>query len=180
MYITDNATITPRDALQWYEKGQVTISGALLALPILPIIVSCLVSVYILSRKPSVRAPKSGENLQRHASITVVMVTAVYIICNLPDFINYVFYMELRIRDGEMAERYNTNFLWNYSWNTSYVFCIVVNSTVNPIIYLLRNRSYRKGVLQAGGAIRDSWVGQLSFSSHSKRSFTSDNPTSAV
>ena len=144
---------TPSDQYCWedrtspqYELAQLSIAGTLLALPVLPIIFSCLVSVVLLSSRTSRRASTQSSNLQLHASVTVIIVTVVYILLNFPNFLNYCVYVDLRVRGGDMVDRYNSSFLWNYSWNLTYVMGVAVNSCVNPIVYLLRNRNYQREV----------------------------------
>ena len=168
-----------------HELTQLTIAGTLLALPILPIIISCLVSVFLLSRHMPRRASSqssnsSHSNIQQHASITVTMVTLVYIVLNLPSFINYSVYVDLRVRGGEMIERYSSSFLWNYSWNVTYVLCVTLNSCVNPVVYLLRNRSYQRAAERRCRDILKSRGAGSNCSGVTKQTIVSDTSTSKL
>ncbi|KAL5253330.1 hypothetical protein ACHWQZ_G013200 [Mnemiopsis leidyi] len=127
-----------------------TISRLLqLAFPIFPIILSSVAIVstlFLLSRKQARRNKTTTPGSS--ATVTVLIFTLVYILCNLPGTANYLL-MVLALKGGCSEECYHTvyagyNILIWYSWNFTYVLCVAVNSAVNPAIYCLRMSEFRE------------------------------------
>ena len=120
-------------------------SSSLLAAPIIPIMVCCFYTIYKL------RTQKTFERVSIEATKTVIMITAVYIVYNLPVFIKYVnhlvFIFSVSDHVTEYKEYYRTKFMIYYGWMLSYVFCVVLNSLSNPIIYFTRMVAFRKFML---------------------------------
>ena len=74
-----------------------------------------------------------------------------------------------------MVHRYSSSFLWNYSWNLTYVMGVAVNSCVNPIVYLLRNRNYQREVERRyRDMFKRSRTGGSTCSGATKQTVTSD------
>ena len=108
------------------------------------------------------------------------MVTLVYIVLNMPSFFNYSVFVDLKVQGAQMIERYSSSFLWNYSWNVTYVLCVTLNAFVNPFVYLLRNRSYQTA---AERRYRDIMKGRTAGSTSSgitKQTNLSDTSTSKL
>ena len=85
--------------------------------------------------------------MKRKATITVLLVTAVYIVFNLPVFINFILYIITLARGTYPAPYYTSIVMSHYSWNFTYVLCVVMNSTTNPIIYFFRMKKYKRAVI---------------------------------
>ena len=121
-------------------------------LPALPVLVSCGVSIkYIRAAYPTQltisRNPKITQlacyfksNIKRRASITVVIITVVYIVFNMPYWIYLIFNMVLNEPLG--GSYFNTYFgiLLN-------PLCVIFNAAINPIIYFLRIADMKSQVL---------------------------------
>ena len=142
-----------------YESVQLTIAIFFLALPLLPIISSCMLTLRVILHRKSNRVNRVA--LQRKATITIILVTLIYIVFNFPIILNYVYYTRFRLRHLPMSEGYTTNFMYNYSWNVSYILCIVLNACSNPFVYLTRIEPYRSEVLRTGRVVHNSVIVNL-------------------
>lgn len=141
----------------------------LLSLPIIPICISCVLSIYRMYRteKAVNGARKASSNLMvkrknsikkstvshKAATITVILVTVTYILCNLPVFFNYVLYgywsaLTWSGKGSTYRQLYNTVFMYYYSWNTCLVLLVVLNASLNPIIYMTRMKEYREFIVE--------------------------------
>lgn len=126
-----------------------TISRLLqLAFPIFPIILSCVAiisTLLLLNRKSSTRRHSSVSS--SNATVTIVLFTLLYILCNLPVTANYLL-MVLALKGGCSDECYHKVYrdysllVW-FSWNFTYVTCVAINSTVNPLLYFCRMAGFR-------------------------------------
>ena len=87
--------------------------------------------------------------LQRNsATVTVILVTLVYTICNLPYSLavlgRVIFSIissspsEMTIRSYNTSVAYNNEIMINYGYFIVFHFCICLNSMLNPFIYLWR------------------------------------------
>ena len=170
-YITNVATIIygKRDSMCYfmlvdgmakYYPIYTAFNTILLAMPIIPICISCLWSIIRLyrtnkavetNRKISVNLPRKhsialGRTKSQRATWTVIIVTIVYIVCNIPVFLNYSLYTYWSAKHTDYISVYHTQFLYWYSWNISLVFAVVLNATINPVIYVLRMNEFRSFV----------------------------------
>lgn len=83
--------------------------------------------------------------MQREASITIVIVTAVYLLYNLPVFINYILYTIASFHSEiDYVDIYSTELLYFYSWVFTYIICVACNALTNPLIYFFRMKGYRR------------------------------------
>ena len=116
-----------------------------LGLPVIPIILCFLVTVLKLQHsRNKARLFGRGRHFLR-AITTTLLVVMLYIIFNIPVFINYCYYgywlltatVSLMSRDQwvDYGDYYDTVFLTDYSWVIMYVVCVAVNSTLNPCVY---------------------------------------------
>lgn len=139
----------------------------LLAVPIIPICISCFLSISRMyktdqavrsTRKMSNNVQrrvsvKKSQQRHRRATVTVIIMTVTYILCNVPVFLNYVLYgvwSALTIADSEKhpyKDFYNTVFMYYYSWNSCLVLFVVINAVLNPIIYVTRMKEFRQFVI---------------------------------
>lgn len=139
----------------------------LLAVPIIPICISCFLSISRMyktdqavrgkstrkstgsMRKASI---KKSQMRHRRATVTVILMTVTYIVCNIPVFLNYVLYgvwsaFSWSKNPKNYEEFYGTTFMFYYSWNSCLVLFVLINAAVNPIIYLTRMKEFRQFVI---------------------------------
>ena len=124
------------------------VDSLFLAVPIIPIGICCIVSVHqvYFSKLNEI----SRSRIKRSATITIIIYTITYIILNIPNFVNYVLWDVTSIMYSWPGPLYNSLFMQYYSWNISGELCLVLNSTFNPLIYLLRIQKYRLWVKEKG------------------------------
>ena len=125
-------------------------SSIQLAFPIIPITASCVTSSCCLMM--SLRMSQSSDSatrLKTRATITIILVTLVYIVFNLPVFLNYCRFMISIYGSGKgFLSLSNSNKFLNYHiWVLTYVITVALNSLLNPMVYVLRMKSFRETVL---------------------------------
>ena len=141
----------------WYSIAVYTAVTIQQAFPIVPIIASCLISSYVVlsSMNVSNKSNKAAFStlMKRHATITIVYVTLVYIICNIPYVINQVLYLNFIVKQEHIYPDpyWNSTFMLWYSWNITHILSVSMNATINPLIYFSRIRKYRSFVLESLG-----------------------------
>ena len=155
----------------------------LLALPIIPICISCVTSIskmyktdkaiksagkesnnkknYLTTQRGRLKKSKSRN---RRATITVIIMTLTYIMCNIPVFMNYVLYgvwsaMTWTKYPPSIETFYSNQLLYYYSWNLCLVLFVVINSALNPVIYFFRMAEFRQFVVnKCWGNIITVWI----------------------
>ena len=121
-------------------------SSLQLAFPIIPITASCITSTSIMIY--SARATQVSTvltKMKREATTTIIIVTLVYIVFNLPVFLNYVRYIiAVYFTDKDFLDGDDSNeFLQKYIWLLTYVITVTLNSLVNPFVYVFRMKRFR-------------------------------------
>ncbi|KAL5266302.1 hypothetical protein ACHWQZ_G003651 [Mnemiopsis leidyi] len=146
-----------------FTKNEITTLALMitqLALPIIPVSISFLITMAILMQDGRKKKTSRKQNHQRRAAITVVLVTLLYIIFNIPVLINFLFYLNKLITNTEQGQKghftdiYSTPFLFYYAWPLVYVVSVAINSAVNPCIYFWRMKKYRTFIV---GVVGDSY-----------------------
>ena len=137
-----------------FVRGNTLIFITELGLPIVPIIVSAVITtVYLAKARARSAKVRSSVKLHNKATKTVVLVTATYMVCNVPCFINFVYFL-YGLGRGEILpfrDRYTTTFLRWYVWNLTYVFSVALNASLNPVVYLVRMKQFRTFVVSLCG-----------------------------
>jgi hypothetical protein len=122
-------------------------------LPFFPIVVSCMISVLQLKRDSTnseTGSIKTGKDYvartmepKRSATITIIILTVAYIIFNAPyclikvdDTVFYLSEKKIRIIRSWFKEGSFPYYLEFFYFFT--IYSIPLNSTVNPVIYILR------------------------------------------
>ena len=78
-----------------------------------------------------------------NATMTILIFTVAYIVFNIPVFINYLLMSIAGWNKNCVSDCYHKTYedhpalIW-YSWNFTYITCVALNSTINPIIYYWR------------------------------------------
>ena len=133
----------------WYSNLEITNGAALLAFPIIPIIISCIISTRcVLSSLRVSSLSLAVRSIKIDATITIILITTTYIILNLPIFIIWVLYIHdnFTVRDNVFSKY--------YSWSSCYVICVTVNATLNPFIYMARMKKFRISFLEKFSLVR--------------------------
>jgi hypothetical protein len=137
-----------------------------LAFPVIPITMSCIISGYIIltvkkvkdkntNVKHEIRMHSSSiQSKNRKATGTIIIVTAMYIISNIPLFINYVLYLITITTLEYPGPIYSSPLMYYYSWNVTAILSTGLNAAANPILYLTRFKSFRKWI--KSGCLRGS------------------------
>ena len=114
--------------------------------PIIPIIVSCIIStVAIIFSNKATKTSKAVTMRKKKATVTIIVVTVVYIICNIPAVLNYTRYIVAVYITGRdfLAGDSSSEFLRKYIWLLAFVIMVALNSLANPIVYFLRMKDFR-------------------------------------
>ena len=138
-------------------------------LPLFPIVISCLISVVKLkttvthfdsgnTKVGHEHAARAKKN-KRSATITIIVLTVAYIVFNVPYCLLMLDELVVSLSEGKaniIRAWFNSSrtpyYLEIYSFFAQY--SIPLNSTMNPVIYILRIKSLRcyiRNVLTCGG-----------------------------
>ena len=150
----------------WSYKFNSISRSLTLAAPVIPICISCTTSYTIIvlnerrqarTRRPSrARLPlckpvgkpdlaqfKKLKSSPMNATMTILIFTIAYIVFNIPVFVNYLLMSIAGWSKNCVSDCYHKTYqnhpalIW-YSWNFTYITCVALNSTVNPMIYYWR------------------------------------------
>ena len=124
-----------------------SLNTCLLAVPVLPVSMSCGISVFLLNRDIKLGNSQSQSVKAKHkATKTIIIITSLYIVCNVPVAVLWVKWM---LSLHTYPEPYFTStFMYFYSWNVLGVLSACVNSVANPIVYITRNNMFKKHVIR--------------------------------
>ena len=96
------------------------------------------------------------ESWKRQASVTIAMFTTLFLVCNLPLFINLMHNMTSTFFGVEYPGVYfGTRFMFWYSWHIAKMQSVVVNAALNPVLYYCRMgrfRTWSDAVLACSGS----------------------------
>ena len=105
----------------------------------------CLIVLHTLSRRCKKLSYKRGA-ARRKPTTTILILSLVYMACNVPVLLNYVLYSFTWVAGRAYSSVYYSTFLYWYSWNLSYVVSVCVNSTINPVVLIVRMTAFRQWV----------------------------------
>lgn len=137
-----------------------------LACPIVPIIVSCVVSAVKIQSSIPVRGScrrsncsfsSAIKNSNRKATITIIIVTILYIISNIPLFINFTLWVITTVYYSYPGPFYGNVVMYYYSWNVTALLSTALNATANPIVYLTRFERFRRWLITGCKLDDPSW-----------------------
>jgi len=133
--------------------------------PFFPIFLSFCVSLLYLKKTRSRVATTASVKRQEKASSTIILFTSLYVICNVPVTV-YAIYLTSLVADllnkasrsvsNEItfteykATFSGTYFERHYVWILGVNLSVVLNSTLNPILYIWRMRRFRDFVINMG------------------------------
>lgn len=128
--------VTPNNK---YEKLSNVLNEIIYSIPIFPITLSCVVSVFILMRDAD-QLQDEQRDTKRYASVTIVLFTFTYIIFNLGSRILNIFGL------APAAAQLDPS---GYLLNFLYYVTIVINAAMNPVLYFIRMHSLRNSMKSA-------------------------------
>ena len=141
-----------------YDSAQSFLFLILLGLPVIPILGSLIVSVYKLkvAEKNETRLKSVNEKSKHHeATVTVLIGTGIYIICNVPVLICHLRYAIFLIggiqslrRHKSLDRDWSEMIIWNLISSASYTLLVAINSSLNPIVYFTRMKEFRDSVIK--------------------------------
>ena len=115
-----------------------------LAPPVIPILVSCIITNYVIvsSILKTAEMSGAGRDRKRNATITVIILTGTYLFFNFPLFLYLSCFTYFFITDEVWL--WGSVTIDSYLWTNVYIVLIAVNSLANFIIYICRIRNFRK------------------------------------
>ena len=114
----------------------------LLTIGIPPILTTASFLVFIAKLFRKNLASKKDRK-KRHAAVTVTIFTALFLVCNLPSLLNNITLI-LKLSHSYPAELNKNIFISFYSWLVGDIVCLVLNASLNPILYFYRMRPVRE------------------------------------
>ena len=135
-----------------------------LAFPVIPIAVSCIISAYKILAVQKVKDKRTRsrysirissakiKSTNRKATGTIIIVTVMYIVSNIPLFVNYVLYLITIISFHYPGPIYSSPVMYFYSWNVTAILSTSLNAVANPVVYLTRFKAFRRWI--RGGCLR--------------------------
>ena len=122
-----------------------------LALPIPISVISCVVSTLEVMRFMK-RGSARSILLKRHATVTIILITVVFLVLNLPAFIIYLLRL-ISLLDPVHSDLFTSQYMQFYSWGVVRVVLYSMNAMLNPIVYILRIRYYRTWIKKNSGEL---------------------------
>ena len=130
-----------------YPNVELYLSIACLVFPPIPIVVSALVSAFVLRSRRNQQS--KNKKLRHQATVTVLIFTCLYLTCNIPVLLSAIrFVIRLATSFHPDDDIFNgpTVFLEHYIWPLTYVVLVQTNALLNPLVYFIRMTWFRAGV----------------------------------
>ena len=125
-----------------------------LGCPIIPVIFSCAISSIHILKSRSISNCRSSSRIKVNASITIIIFTLVYIMFNIPVFIQFILYLVTLYKYEYPGPLFQSLWMSSYSWNVVFVLCVAINATINPFIYFCRMQHFKAHVLDKANNLR--------------------------
>ena len=109
-----------------------------LALPVVPMLGSAVLSVYGLKR-----GEKGEDRGKNYASMTIVLFTLLYVVLNIPTLVYWIM-MLAHWTSGYTSSLLKFDHPYYFYSNFVEILSVALNSLFNPVLYLLRMRELRK------------------------------------
>ena len=118
-----------------------------------PIIVFLAFLVSVGKLRKSDMADESQKH-NRQASITITYFAAIFLFCNFPTFMNNaLFTFTMTKYKSYPGPIYRNDFMFFYSWLLTELFFLVLNASLNPVLYFWRMKDMRTWVLRLCGRL---------------------------
>ncbi|KAL5262284.1 hypothetical protein ACHWQZ_G007866 [Mnemiopsis leidyi] len=125
-----------------YEVIDFYLAVTCIAFPIIPIIISAVICIVTLLRESAGTSCESANKNRFKATVTVLIFTFVYVLCNIPVFLCIGRYAVLTMFHTDLLHGPNL-FLVRYFWPMTYISLVQLNSLLNPFVYLCRMENFR-------------------------------------
>ena len=128
-------------------------------IPVLPVIASCFISLRVLkrSKKPLCKWQKvekrqsqgqlSINKSKDNATMTIVLLTALYVVFNMPMCVFNIFWTIDDMKEDPDSSYFLFDMPTYYVNNMVYCLCVPLNSLANPILYLCRIKRLRTALI---------------------------------
>jgi len=105
----------------------------------------CFISFLVCMIKLASSTPiESSGQQNKEAAVTVTMFTGIFLICNLPLFVNMVFVTITNVFYTYPGPLFSSKFMYWYSWPIFKYLFTVLNATLNPVLYYYRMAGMRR------------------------------------
>ena len=118
-------------------------TNSFVTIGVIPLIVFVAAAVAIFNLKTRDQVHNDSQKKCRQASMTIICFAVVFLACNFFTFLNVAVVSFSHISDKGYAFYYKNTFMFFYSWQLSGIFCVVLNATLNPILYIYRFKGMR-------------------------------------
>ena len=142
VYYTDHVGCVELSKQKWYWLFKMVTNEIQMLVPVVCITLSCVLSYATLRRK-SRRVTPSGMRRQQEATKTIMLVTLLYWVCNVPVIANYIYFNLMMSAENQDLYRGSMLMQW-YSWPLTFVISVGLNSLLNPVVYAFRMKTFRE------------------------------------
>ena len=138
-----------------WDEIDSTLDTIFLACPVLPVTVSCIIASYkiLSSRKDKPGLTKLAKQSRaavkkkrNQITLTIILVTLLYIVSNIPLFVNYILYLITIYRYKYPGPFYSSPVMYFYAWNFTALLSTSLNASANPIVYWMRFGNFREWI----------------------------------
>ena len=118
------------------------ISSITTGLPPVIVFAAFIITIVKLHGRNVAEAEISQKN-NTQACITIILFAAIFLLCNLPTFIHNALYTVTLVNFEYPDPLYRSDFMFWYSSILSEIFVLVLNASLNPMLYLCRMKEMR-------------------------------------
>ena len=147
IYLSDDTYCFSEGSNEVWRNMDTILDVVELGCPIIPVVVSCTLSSFHILKSRSISNNRSSSRMKVYASITIVIMTLVYIMFNIPVFIQFILYLVTLYKYEYPGPLFASLWMSSYSWNILFVLCVALNATINPFIYFSRMNHFKAYVL---------------------------------
>ena len=112
------------------------------------VIVSCIISVVVLTRKNRNVQQRELQQSRNRATVTILLFALLYGVCNLPLVLNLIMYTATIVTDDwKIMDNYYQFDKHLYYQNATITILPAANSAANPILYFWRMPALREYIM---------------------------------
>ena len=134
---------------QYFLEATNTIVLSVLTFVSLLVTVLKLSAASITRRTPHIETGDTYCNARKsflHASITVVIFTSIFLVCNLPMVVNVLLESITTMYFSFPGPIFSLFYMKYYSWMVAKVVFVVLNASLNPVVYYIRMKDFKSWV----------------------------------